>query len=165
MSQIHLIAGLTGAGKTTYARQLAKDLGGLRLSIDEWNATLFFMDRDPSSDYDWFYERVQRCGQQMRETAAQVLANGMPVIFDCGFTNRHERGIFYDWALPLNLPVKLHYIDVETETRWNRVKQRNSEKGDTLAIEVTCDMFDFIQNLWEEPSVDEMQTYNGTHVN
>jgi predicted kinase len=164
MAQIHMIAGLTGAGKTTYARKLAKDIGGLRLSIDDWNANLFFMDRNPASDFNWFYDRVQRCGTQMREVAQQVLANGMPVIFDCGFTNRVERKIYFDWATGLRLPVNLHYIDVETETRWGRVQNRNTEQGDTFALEVTREMFDFMQNIWEAPTESEMRTYNGILV-
>jgi predicted kinase len=41
---IHLISGSTGAGKTTYASQLSERLKGVRFSIDEWMAALFWMD-------------------------------------------------------------------------------------------------------------------------
>ena len=41
---IHLIWGSTGAAKTTYALQLAPELGAIRFSIDEWMAALFWMD-------------------------------------------------------------------------------------------------------------------------
>ena len=52
MSQIHMITGLTGAGKSTYAAALTEDLGGIRMLIDDWMATLFFMDRDPTTDFN-----------------------------------------------------------------------------------------------------------------
>ncbi len=42
--RVHLIAGSTGAGKTTYARALAEQVGGVRFSIDEWMTALFWMD-------------------------------------------------------------------------------------------------------------------------
>ncbi len=64
-ANIYMICGLTGAGKSTYAEMLRRDLNGVRFSIDEWNANLFFMDREPTSDFHWFYERVQRCGKQV----------------------------------------------------------------------------------------------------
>lgn len=37
---IHLVAGSTGAGKTTYARKLCAEIGALHFSIDQWMATL-----------------------------------------------------------------------------------------------------------------------------
>ena len=160
----HMIAGLTGAGKTTYARALARDLGAVRMSIDEWNGNLFFMDRSPESDFGWFYERVQRCTRQMRETASQVLDAGVPVVFDCGFTNRLERGIFYDWADSSGFDLTLHFIATDPETCWQRVERRNLEKGETFALTVTKEMFDFMQRLWEPPDEAEIRERNGVVV-
>lgn len=162
--QIHMVCGLTGAGKSTYSEKLRTDVGGVRFSIDEWNRTLFFMDRDPTSDFEWFYERVQRCCCQMRATAEQVVAAGTPVIFDCGFTNLHERRLFYDWADALGYRLQLHFIDVSPEIRWLRVEKRNQDKGDTFMIEVTRDMFDFMQSMWEAPEAAEMTRRNGQRI-
>ena len=47
---IHLICGSTGAGKTTYAHELAKSIGGVVFSIDEWMVTLF--GEDAPADLD-----------------------------------------------------------------------------------------------------------------
>ena len=160
-AHVHLICGLTGAGKSTYAEELRRDLGAVRFSIDDWNNRLFFMDRDPSSDFNWFYDRVQRCCSQMRETAGQILSAGVPVIFDCGFSDRKERTIFYDWADGLGMPVTLHFVDVDSPTRWKRVEQRNREKGETFALHVTREMFDFMERLWEAPDTSEMAARNG----
>ncbi|MFV2002790.1 MAG: AAA family ATPase, partial [Paracoccaceae bacterium] len=130
--QVHIICGLTGAGKSTYAETLRAELGGVRFSIDEWNSRLFFADRDPATDYDWFYERVQRACAQMRATAAQVIDAGVAVVFDCGFTDRKQRNIFYDWAAGPNYTLALHYLDVDPDTRWQRVEKRNTERGETF---------------------------------
>ncbi len=163
-SRVHMITGLTGAGKSTYAEGLRKDLGGVRFSIDDWNARLFFMDRDPTSDFQWFYDRVQRSCHQMRDTAEQVLDTGVPVIFDCGFTDRAERTIFYDWASGHGEPVTLHFLDVDPETRWARVEQRNAEKGDTYALDVTRGMFEFMETIWETPTADEAEANTVTLI-
>ena len=164
MSQIHMITGLTGAGKSTYAAALTEDLGGIRMSIDDWMATLFFMDRDPTTDFNWFYDRVQRCCLHMRNMADQIAPKGTPIILDCGFTNRQEREIFYNWADEQGFSVTLHFLDVDPETRWQRVENRNAERGPTFALTVTREMFDFMQTIWEAPSEDEMATRNGQLV-
>lgn len=44
-AHVHMICGLTGAGKSTYAERLRLDSRAVRFSIDEWNRTLFFIDR------------------------------------------------------------------------------------------------------------------------
>lgn len=162
--QIHMICGLTGAGKTTYAERLRRDLTGVRFSIDDWNARLFFMDRDPASDFQWFYDRVQRSCAQMRETAEQVLQANVSAIFDCGFTDLKERTIFYDWADTLHIPVTLHFLDIDKATRWARVQQRNADKGATFALEVTPEMFDFMETIWQAPDADELVARNGKRV-
>ncbi|MDJ0629266.1 MAG: ATP-binding protein [Rhodobacter sp.] len=154
-----MITGLTGAGKSTYAERLRRDLRGVRFSIDDWNARLFFMDRSPASDFEWFYERVQRSCAQMRDTAEQVLEAGRPVVFDCGFTDRTERTVFYDWAAGRGEAVALHFLDVDIHTRWARVQRRNAEKGDTFALHVTREMFDFMQTIWQPPQPDELQDH------
>ena len=159
--RIHMICGLTGAGKSTYAEQLRQDLKAVRFSIDDWNARLFFMDRDPSSDFNWFYDRVQRCCAQMRDTAEQVLDTGTPVVFDCGFTDRKEQKIFYDWAESLGHRVILHFIDVDSETRWSRTQHRNHEQGATYKIHVTREMFDFMEGIWQAPEDDELPGHLG----
>lgn len=156
-----MVCGLTGAGKSTYSEALRRDLGGVRFSIDEWNGRLFLMDRDPTSDFEWFFERVQRCTAQMRETAKQIVNAGVSVVFDCGFTNRKEREIFYDWAAEQGFATVLHFLDVPEETRWQRVQHRNAEQGETFVMEVTRDMFDFMQRLWVAPDDEEMALYNG----
>lgn len=164
-AHIHMITGLTGAGKSTYAHKLAADLGGVRMSVDDWNANLFFMDRDPTTDFDWFYERVQRCCRQMRNTAEQVLAANVPVIFDCGFTNFNERNIFYRWADELGYDAHLHYVDVDKDLCWQRVQERNRQQGKTFALTVSREMFDFMETIWEAPSSEEMTTRFGLRIN
>ena len=160
-ASIHMICGLTGAGKTTYAEKLRRDVNGVRFSVDDWNARLFFMDRNPESDFTWFYERVQRACAQMRDTAEQVLQAGVPVIFDCGFTDRKERRTFYDWAAGIERPVELHFLDVPKALRWQRVQQRNAARGETFAIEVTPEMFEFMETIWQAPDAAELHAIGG----
>ena len=44
VATIHILAGSTGAGKSTYAAELCARTGAVRFSIDEWMGKLFWMD-------------------------------------------------------------------------------------------------------------------------
>lgn len=162
--QIHLVCGATGAGKSTYAEQLARDLGAVRFSIDEWMERLHNPDRPEALLYEWFYERVQRNCQQMRAMAQQLVRINTPAVFDCGLTNRAERAIFADWAEDMGYSCQLHFVDVPVETRWARVEKRNVEQAETFQFQVTRDMFDFIQSIWEPPTRAEMTRLNGLRI-
>lgn len=161
---IHLVCGATGAGKSTYSDALAKSLGGVRFSIDEWMQTLHNQDQPEELLFDWFYERVQRNCTQMRSVADQLVSLGVPAVFDCGLTNRQERDIFADWARDKGYSVQLHFVDVPPGVRWSRVEKRNAEQAETFQFEVTRDMFDFIESLWEAPTEAEMKALSGKRV-
>ena len=163
-ADIHLVCGATGAGKSTYSAQLAQDLGGVRFSIDEWMERLHNPDKPERDLFEWFYERVQRNCAQMRSVAEQLVPLGIPAIFDCGLTNRHERDIFVNWAQEMGYSVQLHFRDVPTDIRWGRVQQRNAEQAETYQFHVTRDMFDFIESLWEAPTDAEMRALNGLRI-
>lgn len=161
---IHLVCGCTGAGKSTYALRLADDLRGVRFAIDEWMERLHNQDKPAELRFEWFYERVQRNCFQMRKMAEQSVPLGVPAIFDCGLTNSFERAIFENWAQEHGFSVQLHYVDVPTDIRWQRVLKRNAEQAETFQFEVTREMFDGINAMWEAPDQEEMHRLNGVRI-
>lgn len=161
---IHLICGATGAGKTTYATTLAERLPGLRFSIDEWMNTLFWMDAPAAQDGSWAMARVERCTAQMRKVIAGLARTGVPAVVDAGLTTRADRAAFADWGTALGLTCRLHWLDVAPDIRWARVGARNAEGGGGTGFEVTRAMFDFMENLWEPPTDEEMQRHCGLRI-
>jgi predicted kinase len=163
---IHLICGSTGAGKTTYALRLSDNLQGVRFSIDEWMAALFWMDTPQPLSSSWSMERVERCLTQIWAMARQIAGRNVPCVLDIGFGQTHSRAKFADLAKAAGLSVQLHFIDVPAEERWRRVETRNAQKGRTyqLAFDVTREMFDFVEGLWEPPTHAEMLAYNGVRT-
>jgi predicted kinase len=153
---VHLVCGSTGSGKTTYAKALAVRSKGVRFSIDEWMATLFWRDAQPGVAFDWALERTARCEAQMWALAEQILAHGMDVVFDVGLSRREHRDRMKFRALQLGAEVKLHYLDVDPETRRARVHRRNAERTDTYLFPVSDEMFDFMERYFEAPSDDEL---------
>lgn len=160
---IHLVCGSTGAGKTTYALALAAQQGGIRFSIDEWMAALFWPDAPQPIDAAWAMERVERCYGRIWATAAEVAARGVPCVLDLGFTRADSRARFAGLAKDAGLGVRLHLLDLPAEERWRRVQARNAGAGATrhLAFPISREMFDYVEGLWEPPTTEEMIAFDG----
>jgi predicted kinase len=160
----HIICGSTGAGKSTYSKLLADEIGGIHLAIDEWMVALFWKDSPDPIGFEWAMERVNRCEVQIASVARQCVARGLPAILDLGFTKAAHRQKFADIAKASGTDVALHFLDVPADVRWTRVQQRNVQKGETFSLEVDRDMFDFVEGMWEAPDDQEVLRLNGRRV-
>src|SRR5579872_3888709 len=58
---LHVIFGPCAAGKTTYARALARRERAVAFIIDEWGARLFSPDLHGPIEFAWMMERLARC--------------------------------------------------------------------------------------------------------
>ncbi|ARN81461.1 AAA family ATPase [Methylocystis bryophila] len=163
---IHFICGSTGAGKTTYAIKLCAEIGAVRFSIDEWMTALFWMDTPQPLDPAWSIERIERCYAQMWRVASEVAGRGLPVVLDWGFGSAKLRARYAALAAQASLAVKLHVLDISAEERWRRVGLRNDGRGTSnqLPFDVTREMFDFVETLWEPPSAEEVAALRGVVV-
>jgi predicted kinase len=163
---IHLVCGSTGAGKTTYAIALTERLKGVRFSIDEWMAALFWMDAPQPIESAWAMARVERCMDHIWATALQVAARDVPCVLDLGLGQRAHRDKFAKLARDAGFLLQLHYLDVPAEERWRRVQSRNAEKSRSyrLPFDVTREMFDFVEGIFEPPDDAEMAECNGVVI-
>jgi predicted kinase len=152
---VALVVGSTGAGKSTFTRTLLDELAAVPFVIDEWVATLYGDDKPDDAGYDWYMPRIQRIETEMRRIAAAVLGAGAAVVLDLGFTERSHRASWIDWARGLGVAPWIYYLDIDADERWRRVQQRNDERGPTFQLEVTREMFDFMEARFEPPADDE----------
>lgn len=153
---LHVIFGPSGAGKTTYAYAYARREGAVPFILDEWLATLFAADMPDPLDYEWLVDRVQRCEAQIWSTAAGCLAAGTPVIIDLGLMTRADRARVREIAEGAGLPAQWHYVTADAEVRRARVAERSVIKGESFAIEVKPEHFDFTEGVFEPPGPDEL---------
>jgi predicted kinase len=156
VATVHLICGGVGAGKSTYAVALAKRAGALLFSMDEWMVELFHPDRPASHGFEWALERMLRCEKQMWSIAEPLLAGDMSVVFDVGLLRQEDRDRWRWRAAQSPGTPKLHYLDVDVETRRERVRQRNVERGPTYSFAISDAMFDYIEGWFEPPTDDEL---------
>lgn len=156
MPRLILVCGPTGSGKTTYARKISEEIGGIRFSIDPWMKNLFEKDLK-SLDFEWISERVERCQTQIWEVCQQILRNKGHVVLDLSFSTKRQRSEFFAKAEELGIQPELHVLDVPVDIRKQRVQQRNEEKDPAVyAFEVTDFMFDFMEPKFEVPGDDEL---------
>ena len=85
---VHLLCGLNGAGKTTYARRLEVERGALRFSLDEW---MLRLHPDLRYDAPEHGPLVERCKELIWTIAQQVLALGHDLILHRTGWNRARR--------------------------------------------------------------------------
>ncbi len=154
---IHLIIGSTGAGKSTYAKRLAEKDGAIIFSIDEWNNTLYLMDKGENDGIDWMLERIERSENMIWSLCVQLDMQSQEVILDLGFSKFDHREKFRILADDFNIDYKLHFLDFPKDVRLDRVLNRNTVKGDTYIFDVNKDMFDFMETRFEMPSKTELK--------
>jgi len=153
---LNVIFGPCGAGKTTYAHAFARREKAVAFILDDWMARLFGPDMPEPLQYDWMIERVGRCEGQIWATAAGVLASGTSVILDIGLMRKADRARVREIAEAAGLALRFHFVDAPQEVRRARVLDRNVVRGESFAIEVTPDLFDFIEGVYEPPEPGEL---------
>lgn len=157
MTDILMICGNTGAGKSTYAAKVAKQTGAHVFAVDEWMRVLFHADMPDPPDYTWALERTQRCDRQILKEALRLAERGIPVILDLGFFGFNQREqIRHAIRAGGHHPV-LHYLDTDKHTRWARVQQRNRAIGETFQFEVDRETFEFCETIFEPLTADERE--------
>ena len=153
---IHLIVGSTGAGKTTYAQKLKKENQGIIFSIDQWNNTLFLSDKSESDGLEWMLERIDRAEALMMLLIKQLEETKVDAVLDLGFSKRKHREKFRNFAIKNDFDCQLHFLEIPSKIRHERVVNRNIEKGDTFEFEVTDEMFEFMEEYFETPTEEEL---------
>jgi predicted kinase len=156
MATWYLVAGSTGAGKSTAAREIAERVGGVVFSIDAWMNALYWMDCPEKNDFPWAMERVRRCEAQIEAVARELARVGVDAVLDLGFTTRAQRLEWRERARVAGVECALHVLEVDAEVRWGRVRERNLGESGTYAFVVTREMFEFMEERWEAPSVEEL---------
>jgi len=153
---IHLIIGNTGSGKTTYARELKRKTKGIQFSIDTWNKTLFLEDKKPDDGLEWFLERIERAEEMIMGLVQQLEDAEVDSVLDLGLSKFSHREKFRKFADRNGYGLTIHFLDIPKEVRFERVMNRNIEKGDTFEFEVTKDNFDFMETWFEKPGPKEL---------
>lgn len=144
---VHLLCGLNGAGKSTYARELARSRLAVRLSLDEWMIRLYGLPFDDPE----YGKRVEPCRDLIWTSAQEVLRCGVDVILDWNCWSRRLRRRWADRASAVPAEVVVHYVDVPVSVAIQRARQRvdpSSHAIDEAGVR-------HLAGLFEPPTADE----------
>jgi predicted kinase len=153
---LNVIFGPSGAGKTTYANAFARREQAVAFILDEWMAQLYGPDIPAQVEYPWLVERVGRCEAQIWSTVAAVIAAGRSVILDLGLMRKADRDRIREIAEAVELPLQWHYVTASQAARRARVAERTQVHGKSFALQVTPDMFEFVEGVFEAPTPEEL---------
>lgn len=157
VAQVHMIVGNVGAGKSTYAAKLAAERNAHIFAVDEWMRTLFFPDMPDPAPYEWALERTERIEDVILVEASRLSGLGMEIILDLGFFSRIQRDRVRGELAAAGRETQLHYLNVDRMIRWARVEERNRERGPTYQFDVSIDVFEFCETIFEPPGADELE--------
>ncbi len=150
MATLHLVCGLPGSGKSTFAAELVAEGDAVWLSPDEW------MSRIVGDGYD---EHRRTLVEQVQwELAQELLRRGVSVVLDNGFWTRAERDTIRRVALTLGANTKLHFLDVPLPELERRIHERNRAlPPNAFAVELAALREWSI--LFEAPTPDELSDH------
>lgn len=156
MPKITLLLGPVGAGKTTFALDLAGKAPAVFFNLDEWMTILYSDDRPQDNIIDWYVSRAGRCKKLILAMTERSLASGLDVILEIGLLKKEEREQFYHWVKQRRIELEICVFDVERSVRRQWVLARNAQQGANFSMEVPPSVFEFASDLWEPVSADEV---------
>jgi predicted kinase len=145
---VHMLCGLTGSGKTVFAKRLESE-GCVRLSVDELvQARHGRHDVDyPAHDYPRLYDEAVA---ELDRRLVELLDSGRSVVLDYGLWARASRDRYKRLIEEHGGRWRLVYFEAEPELLRRRLAARN-RRTDANALTVTAAMLDDFMARFEAP--------------
>lgn len=147
---LHLMAGKIASGKSTLAKSLASERSAILLREDHWLSQLYPDQVKTVVDY-------LRLSRQIRELVGtlvvDVLNSGVNVVLDFPANTPEDRQWLCGLADAAGVSHCVHYIELDDETCWARLHQRNGRTEHEFAA--TDAEFDLITSYFLAPNADE----------
>ena len=150
-AKLYFMCGKMAAGKSTYAKQLARAQNAVLLVQDDFVAALF-----PGEIHDIpsFVKYSDRLKNALSSHICDLLSFGISVVLDFPGNTRNQRRWFRELFERANVEHELHYIDASDDLCKRQLRQR-SEALPTGSAWTTDAEFDAITAYFQAPADDE----------
>ena len=147
-SVVYLLCGLTGSGKTTYARRL-EAAGAVRLSVDE---EVYARHGRYGVDYPMseYFDRERPVVEELPWRLVELVESGHDVVLDYGLWRRRDRDAYKRLVEAHGGRWRLLYFKVDREVLRQRLADRN-RRADANALMVTPSALEDFIARFDEP--------------
>lgn len=146
-----IVCGLPGAGKTTAALVLERELDAVRFSADDWMIRL---------GIDLFASAARDSIEDIQYVLAErLLWLGGRVIVEWGTWGRSERDRLRTMARAAGAAVELHFVSAPMDVLWQRVQARGLEARPGSRSLTHADMIGYAQEF-QAPDDAELALYD-----
>jgi len=156
LGKVILICGKICSGKTTYAKNIAKNENAVILSVDELMLTLFGQYVGEKHD-----EMAEKTEKYLYKKSIELISNGLNVILDWGFWTREERIIATKYYANMGIKAEWHYIEIDDITWKNYMEKRNNAiiNNEQEFYYIDENIAKKFWNIFEEPEPNEMDVW------
>jgi len=150
-AKVYFMCGKMAAGKSTYARELARAKNAVLLIQDEFLDTLYPGEILSTQD---FVKHSARLRDALSLHIQDLLMRGVSVVLDFPANTRVQRQWFREIFEGANVEHELHFIDTPDDLCKRQLKQRSADlpAGSAWTTDVE---FDAITAYFQAPAEDE----------
>jgi len=150
-ARLYFMCGKMAAGKSTYARGLARTKNAVLLVQDEFLDALYPGEIRSIQDFVKYSARVR---EALSLHIRDLLSRGVPVVLDFPGNTRAQRRWFRELFEDANVEHELHFIDAPDDLCKRQLRQRSA--GLPAGSAWTTDAeFDAITAYFQVPAEDE----------
>ena len=156
--KIILMSGLSGSGKSTVARQLARQWGAIQLRSDAVRKHLGGIPLDArGGDELYTPEMTQKTYDRLLELGLTLAKQGYTVILDAKYDRQAQRQAVLAQAQAAGLPVQIFYCDAPIDILQERLQQRTGDISDATTEVLLSQSLEPFTDA-EQPFVKEIDT-------
>jgi predicted kinase len=150
-ARLYFMCGKMAAGKSTYARELARTKNAVLLVQDEFLGALYPGEIRTIQDFAKYSARVR---DMLSLHVQDLLSRGVSVVLDFPGNTRTQRQWFRELFEGANVEHELHFIDTPDDLCKRQLRQR-SEALPAGSAWTTDAEFDAITAYFQAPAEDE----------
>ena len=144
--------GKMGSGKSTKSQEIAKEMGAILLSEDEWLATIY---PDEINDFDSYLTYSSRIKPLLKTHVQNILNTGVSVVMDFPANTKNQRQWFKEIYSVYDIPHKSVYLKARNELCLNQISQRRITNPERERFD-TEEVFHQATSYFQPPSDNEL---------